>query len=90
MIDYKIKQLILTDIYKGKSLLKYAYLEKGANNFLNVVLNPSYDIYKNEINILNRYKQNFQDVLKENIVVLGVGNGDKINVLLDDFNNFLG
>lgn len=85
MSNYKIKNLILNDIYKGNSLLKYAYLEKGANNFLDVVLNPSYDIYKNEIKILKKNKDAFQKILKENIVVLGVGNGDKIKILLDGF-----
>ena len=86
MSNYKTKNLILNDIYKGNSLLKYAYLEKGANNFLDVVLNPSYDIYKNEIKILKKNKDAFQKILKENIVVLGVGNGDKIKILLDGFN----
>lgn len=82
MISQEIKKEIIRDINKEESLLKYSYLDKGVNSFLEVINSPNYYTFKNEMNLINKYKNKLQEGLKENIVILGVGDGRKAKELL--------
>ncbi len=84
-----IKQDIKKSILQGEPLLKFSYLNKGANKFIQVLNSKEYYTTKNELKIIKENKKELQSFLKQNIVVLGVGNGDKIKELLPSTNKHL-
>ncbi len=81
--DKAMKMDIKKNIQKGKPLLKFSYVNKGAKKFLKVLNSKEYYTTKNELKIITKEEKELQSFLKKNIVVLGVGNGDKIKKLIN-------
>lgn len=79
-----LKEDIKKEILANKPLLKFAYLKKGANDFLKVLKSKEYHTSQNELKLIKENILNIQSKLNKNIVVLGVGNGLKIKEILKD------
>jgi len=82
--DRILKQDIKKCILQDEPLLKFSYIKTGANKFLKVLKSKEYYTTKKELKIIKEKKPQLQSFLKENIVILGVGNGDKIKELLSN------
>jgi hypothetical protein len=66
--------------------LKYAYVGNGAIRFLRVLKSPEYYTYRNEVNMINNHAHKIKNNFEDNVIVLGVGNGEKLNKILGDLN----
>lgn len=67
---------------------KYLYDEKGSELFNKITKHPDYYLTNTEIGIINKYKKDLSAILSTkriNIVELGVGDGSKASLLIDQF-----
>jgi uncharacterized SAM-dependent methyltransferase len=85
-IENRKKQEVITkikqDIFDNKPLIKFSYLDRGADDFLKVLSSKEYHTVQNELKTIKNNRQNIQSFIKPNIVVLGTGNGLKIKEML--------
>ncbi|WP_051555078.1 L-histidine N(alpha)-methyltransferase [Legionella fairfieldensis] len=88
------KQQFKNDVLTGLSKVnkqipsKYFYDERGSELFNQITRHPDYYLTNCELNIINFYKQDLSNLLKNesfNLIELGPGEGVKTRLLIDQF-----
>ena len=77
-----LKEQIIDDIHNQQPILKYAYLNEGASNFIDVTKSKQYYYYRTEMKIIKENIKLIRNSLNNTVVELGVGDGSKLNAIL--------
>ncbi len=68
-----LKEQIIDDIHNQQPILKYAYLNEGASNFIDVTKSKQYYYYRTEMKIIKENIKLIRNSLNNTVVELGVG-----------------